>query len=145
MRIIVIGKYNSCAVRSLIVKNFIELTRYFTKGAFTELLNEQKVVQTLMQSQGNEKEKIEKANKLLEECKHESISFNSMDNLGLIFFHGGNKSTGFSIITNKRTTRETYNDLLKLKNCQSGKDIMNLIKIKDKKKLKLDIVEKLND
>ena len=139
------GKYNNCAIRSLIVKNFIELTRYFTKGAFTELINEQKIVQTLMQSRGNEKEKIEKANQLLEECKHESISFNSMDNLGLIFFHGGNKSTGFSIITNKKTTRETYNDLLKLKNCQSGKDIINLIKIKDKDKLKLDIVEKLND
>ena len=50
------GKFQNCSVRSLIINKFIELTRYFTKGAFTELLNEQKIVQTLILSKGKEKE-----------------------------------------------------------------------------------------
>ena len=139
------GRFHNCCVRSLIVKKFIELTSYFTKGAFTELLNEQEIVQTLMQSKGKEKEKIEKANKLLEECKHDSISFNNMNNLALVFFHGGDNSNFFSIITNKKTNKQTYKDLLNLKNFQSGNDIINQINIKDKNKLKLDRIKKLND
>ena len=139
------GKCHNCCVRSLIVKKFIELTSYFTKGAFTELLNEQEIVQTLMQSKGKEREKIEKANKLLEECKHDSISFNNMNNLALVFFHGGDNSNYFSIITNKKTNEQTYLDLLSLKNFQSGKDIINRINTKDRNKLKLDSIEKLND
>ena len=139
------GRFYNCCVRSLIVKKFIELTSYFTKGAFTELLNEQEIVQTLMKSKGKEKEKIERANKLLEECKHDSISFNNMNNLALVFFHGGDNSNFFSIITNKKTNEQTYIDLLNLKNFQSGKDIINQIKIKNKDKLKLDCITNLND
>ena len=129
------GRFKNCSIRSLIVRKFIELTIYFTKGAFTELLNEQEGVQTLMNSKINEKEKIEKANQLLEECKHESISYEKMD-LALVFFHGGDNSNFFSIITNKNPNDKTYIDLLSLKNFQSGKDIIERIKIKDKEKKK---------
>ena len=57
---------------------------YFTKNAFTELLNEQKGIQTLMQSKKKEKEKISEVNRLLEEYKYDSISFKKMD-LALVF------------------------------------------------------------
>ena len=120
------GRFNNCSIRSLIINKFIELTRYFTKGAFTELLNEQEAVQTLMNSKYNEKEKIKKANNLLEGCKHESISFKNMD-LALVLFHGGDNSNYFSIITNKNESDKTYIDLLNLKNFQSGNDIIKLI------------------
>ena len=63
------GNFKNCSVRSLIIRKFIDLTKYFTKGAFTELLNEQESVQTLMNSKFNEKEKIEKANNILENHK----------------------------------------------------------------------------
>ena len=139
------GKFQNCSVRSLIINKFIELTRYFTKGAFTELLNEQKIVQTLILSKGKEKEKIEKANKLLEECKHDSISFNNMDNLALVLFHGGVNINFFSIITNKKTKKQTYDDLLSLQNLQSGENAIKRINIKDKAKLKLDKIDKLKD
>ena len=138
------GKFDNCSIRSLIIRKFIELTRYFTKGAFTELLNEQEGIQTLRNSNCNEKEKIEKANNILENCEHESISFEKMD-LALVFFHGGDNSNFFSIITNKNENDQTYIDLLNLKNVQSGKDIIKKIKFKDKKKIKLDNIEHLND
>ena len=141
------GRFNNCSVRSLIVRKFIELTRYFTKGAFTELLNEQEKVLTLINSKGNEKIKKEKANLLLEEFQHESISFKNMD-LALVFFHGGDNSNYFSIITNKNYDDKTYIDLLSLQNFQSGKDIIKRIHFKDdkdKKKIKLEGSEKLKD
>ena len=103
------GRFNNCAIRSLIINKFIELTSYFTKGAFTELLNEQQGVLSLMHSKFNEKEKIAKANELLENCKHESISFEKM-NLALVFFHGGDNSNYFSIITNKKKDDPIYID-----------------------------------
>ena len=142
------GRFNNCSVRSLIIRKFIDLTKYFTKGAFTELLNEQESVQTLMNSKYNEHEKIEKANNILEKCEHESISFEQMD-LALIFFHGGDNSNFFSIITNKKPNDQTYIDLLNLKNFQSGKDIVKRIKTKDlkkeKKKINLENMVELND
>ena len=138
------GRFESCSIRSLIINKFIELTRYFTQGAFTELLNEQKGIQTLINSKSNEKEKIDKANELLEKSKHESISFEKMD-LALVFFHGGDNSNFFSIITNKKIDDPTYIDLLNLKNFQSGKDIIKRINIQNKKRIKLDCIEKLND
>ena len=130
------GRFNSCSVRSLIIKKFIELTRYFTEGAFTKLLNEQEGIQILMNSKFNEKEKIEKANILLENCVHESISFEKMD-LALIFFHGGDNSNFFSIITNKNPNDKIYNDLLRLKNFQAGEDIIQRINSNNKKNINL--------
>ena len=47
------GKEKRCIVRSLIIKKFIELTIQITKGAFNEILNEQKGVQILMSSTFN--------------------------------------------------------------------------------------------
>ena len=52
--------------------------------------------------------------------------------LALVFFHGGDNSNFFSIITNKKPEDQTYIDLLRLKNYQSGNDIIGLIKIKNK-------------
>ena len=139
-----VGLNNCCFIRSLIIKKFIDLTRYFTKGAFTELLNEQKEVQTLLLKKFDENKIIEKANDILENCTHESISFEKMD-LALVFFHGGDNSNYFSIITNKKPEDKTYIDLLRLKNYQSGNDIIELIKSKDKNLLKLDKIEHLVD
>jgi len=136
------GNVKNCSVRSLIIRKFIDLTKYFTKGAFTELLNEQESVQTLMNNKFNEKEKIEKANNILENHKHDSISFEKMD-LALIFFHGGNNSVFFSIITNKEPYDSTYKDLLNLKNFQSGKNITK--RIKTDKHINLDEAELLTD
>ena len=138
------ASFNNCAIRSFIIQKFIDLTGYFTNGAFTELLNEQKGVQTLMKSKRSEKEKIEEANKLLEECKHDSISFEKMD-LALVFFHGGNNCDFFSIITNKKINDPIYINLLGLRNFQTGQDIIKLIEAKDKTKINLEGVQKLND
>ena len=150
------GRFDNCLVRSLIIRKFIDLTKYFTKGAFTELLNEQEDVLNLIHKKKNEQEKIEKANNILENFKHESISFNKMD-LALIFFHGGDNSNYFSIITNKDPDDNVYKELMKLKNFQSGKDIIQRInsskkneleKKKNKKQVKSNIFEnivKLND
>ena len=121
------GRFNSCSLRSLIIRNFINLTKYFTKGAFTEILNEQKDILALMNQKYTEKEKIDKANNILENCIHEPISFRKMD-LALIFFHGGDNSNYFSIITNKSPNDKTYIDLMKLKNLHSGEDIAKRIK-----------------
>ena len=130
------GKFHNCCVRSLIVNKFIELTRYFTKGAYTELLNEQKETQNILTYKFNETEEMIKANNKLEDWKHESISYDKMD-LALILFHGGDNSNYFSIITNKKPEDREYMNLLNLKNFQSGKDIINRIKTKDKNKLQL--------
>jgi len=136
------GKINNCSVRSLIVRKFIDLTKYFTKGAFTELLNEQKSIQEIIHKKYNDKKKIEKANNILENHKHDSISFEKMD-LALIFFHGGNNSVLFSIITNKKPYEDTYRDLLNLKNFQSGKDIIK--RIRTDKIINLEEAELLTD
>ena len=130
------GKFSNCCVRSLIVKKFIELTRYFTKGAFTELLNEQKETQSFLTNKYNEKEEMLKANKILESYKHDSISYDRMD-LALVLFHGGDNSNYFSIITNKKPEDKDYIDLLNLKNFQSGKDIIKKIKTDNKNKMKI--------
>ena len=131
------GRFNSCSLRSLIIRNFINLTKYFTKGAFTEILNEQKDILTLMNQKYTEKEKINKANNIFENCIHESISFRNMD-LALIFFYGGDNSNYFSIITNKSPNDKTYIDLMKLKNFQSGEDIAKRVKTTKSKEIKKD-------
>ena len=138
------GNIQNCSIRSLIIRKFIDLTKYFTKGAFTEMLNEQKSIQTLLNSKFYENEEIEKANNILEKCVHESISFEKMD-LALFFFHGGNNSNFFSIITNKESNDPIYIDLLNLKNFQSGNDIIERINIKDKNMINLQSIEYLTN
>ena len=51
------GRFDDCVIRSFIINKFIDLTSYFTKSAFTELLIEQKGVQTLIQSKKKAKSK----------------------------------------------------------------------------------------
>jgi len=63
--------------------------------------------------------------------------------LALIFFHGGNNSGFFSIITNKKPNDSTYRDLLNLKNFQSGKNITK--RIKGNKNINLNEAELLTD
>ena len=137
------GNEKNCVVRSLIIRNFINLTGYFTKGAFTELLNEQEGTQILIHSKFNESEKITEANMLLDKCIHEPISFEDMD-LALVFFHGGDKSDFFSIITNKNPNDKIYKDLLRLKNFQSEPSVVKRIS-GDKTKINLEYSDKLND
>ena len=138
------GNFNNCSVRSLIIRKFIDISSYFAKGAFTKLKEEQKAIQDLMGNKNNDKEKIEQDNKILEDCKHKTISFEDID-LALIFFHGGNNIDFFSIITNKQPEDKTYKELLRIVNLQSGNDIIKRIKGKDKSKINLDSIEKLND
>ena len=136
------GNFDNCELRSLIIRKFIEISIYFTKGAFTELKNEQKYLQDLLKNKYNEEQKKEKVNTILENCKHKFISFNDID-LALIFFHGGNNSDIFSIITNANTNKKVYIDLLNLRNLQAGKNIIKRIPSKENSMI-LETV-KLND
>ena len=71
--------------------------------------------------------------------------------LALIFFHGGDNSNDFSIITNKNPNDRTYIDLLNLRNFQSGNNIIKRIKTKDfekekgNKEMDFGNIVKLND
>ena len=124
-------KLNYCEFRSMIVNKFIELSRYFTKGAFTQLIKEQ--------------ENFNNSNKIPEEYEHESISFYKMD-LAFVFFYGGNKSNGLCIITNKKPDDPEYKKLYKLLNYQTYDNItVNKAKSKLNKNSTLLSVKPLND
>ena len=118
--------FKNCKVRSMIVKKFIDLTGYFTKGAFSQLIKEQENIQIELQKKYEEEEKIQESNSILENYEHDSISFDKMD-LSLVLFHGGNNSVGFSIITNKNPEDNEYKELLNLLNIQSYKNLKPFI------------------
>ena len=112
------GTLEYCKVRSIIIKKFISLTSFFTKGAFSELIKEQNIAQKLIQKKIKESKKIENANNILENCKHEPISFENIENLALVLFHEGDDSNLFSIITNKLNDKIIYDALIALINSQ---------------------------
>ena len=127
------NKFKYCKVRSLIIKKFIDLTCYFTKGAYSELIKEQDLIQNLRQKRLEEKEIIQYANDKLENYQHETISFDKMD-LALVFFHTGDNRVCFSIITNEKLDANIYNELLELKNSQLLPTENKLLKLPDYKK-----------
>ena len=107
---------NGCLIRTFIVESFINLTKHFTEGAFTELLKSQENIHKKLFNQYDENNDINNAVNDLALHKHEVISFDKIDP-SLIFFHEGTGQS-FSIITNKNKTDKEYNDLLALRNSQ---------------------------
>ena len=103
-------------IRTFIIDNFIELTKYFTEGAFTKLINEQTITHHKMFGQYNEGEDIKNGIDNLANDEHYIISFDKI-NPSLVFFHEGDGQM-FSIITNSNPEDEEYHKFLDLKNCQ---------------------------
>ena len=129
------GLEEKCLVRSLIVKNFIKLSNIFSKGSFTQLINEQNEAQNLIRKKISRNENINEANQIIENFKHEQISFYLID-YAFVLFHGGNDMSLFSIITNKKNTDKEYKDLLDFINMQSLKNVSKQIDIKEEDEIK---------
>ena len=110
------GGTNNAKIRNFIVECFIKLTKHFTEGAFTDLLKNQQLVHDNSFGQYNENVDINNAIKNLSNTDHKVVSFDEI-NPFLLFFHEGNGQL-FSIITNKNTSKEESNNLLKLINSQ---------------------------
>ena len=105
-------------VRTFIVESFIKLTKHFTDGAFTNLLQRQEQTHKSLTGKYNEEEDINNAVKdLANNINQEIISFEKIDP-SLLFFHEGEGQL-FSIITNKSKTDKEYIDLLALENSQA--------------------------
>ena len=117
-------------VRLFILKNFIELTKYFTKGAFNEILESQEAVHKITFGKYDEKDDIDNAMKCLANNKHDIISYDKI-NPSLLFFHEED-GQGFSFITNKFDDDE-YKSLCDFKNTQFND---NNYKIPNYKKFK---------
>ena len=109
---------NQSLLRTFIVKNFIEVSKYFAEGTFTKIIKVKQVhnVKSIfgIYSEG---EYINAAVHNLANNQHKVISFDNID-FSLIFFHEGS-SPLFSIITNKNKSDKEYKDLLLIKNFQS--------------------------
>ena len=85
-------------IRTEIIENFIKLTKYFTKGAFTEIIASQEETHELLFGQYNAEKDANKGLEQLSNTEHDVISFDKI-NPSLLFFHEGS-GQGFSIITN---------------------------------------------
>ena len=108
-------------IRKYIIGAFMELTNYFTIGAFDKLLNEQNSCINNNSTYFNEKEVVEKAvEKLTEEDS--IINFNQLNNKAFIFINNDGQS--FSIITcaPKETKLYQYLDILYNSGAKFGKD-----------------------
>ena len=125
------GGTNNTKIRNFIVECFIKLTKHFTEGAFTDLLKNQKLVHDNLFGQYNENVDINKAINNLSKTAHKEVSFDEI-NPFLLFFHEGNGQL-FSIITNKNTSQEESNNLLKLINSQVIKKEERLSQLPDYK------------
>ena len=105
---------NQCLLRTFIVNNLIEVSKYFAEGAFKKLIKSKQ--------NHNDKSLLgiyyegEYINNLANN-QHKVISFDNID-FSLIFFHEGSSQL-FSIITNKNKSDKEYKDLLLIKNFQS--------------------------
>ena len=109
-----IGDKDLFSIRSTIVKNFINITKYFTQGAFDDLLKNQIITHNILFGQYDEGNDIKKAIDSLAEKKSGVFSFEKIDS-SLLFFHQGDND-GFSILTNKDIKDKEYQNLLKLLN-----------------------------
>ena len=90
-------------LRSHIVEGFIDSTIYFTKAAYSKLINEQIQTHKIIRDY-NEQEDIEEGIKNLDKYKENNVSYDKI-NSPLIFFHEG-KDIRFKIITNSPKTEE---------------------------------------
>ena len=131
-------------LRTFVVDNFISLTKYFTEGAFTNLINEQNLTHKISFGQYDEGEDIENAIKSLAKNNHFKISFDNLDS-SLVFFHEGNGEM-FSIITNEKTEKEEYEKFLELKNSQTTENEEKIKKLPNYKEYKqIDFLRELKD
>ena len=106
-------------MRNYIIENFIEITKYFTEGAFTNLLKNQDIKHELLfgnYDRKQENKENENAVNNLAKDQHKVMSFKNIDST-LVFFHEG-VNESFSIITNKDPKDQEYINYLELKNCQ---------------------------
>ena len=88
-------------IRSFIIKNFIDFTKYFIEGEFINLVNNQKrTFQQAMRNFDEEEENKEAIQKLANVGNKENdlISFNKLDPSLLLFQEGNGE--GFNIISN---------------------------------------------
>ena len=106
-------------IRKFILESFINITKHFTEGAFTELLKRQEQTHKVITGQYNEEQDINDAinNLALNNNNKNIVSFDKIDP-SLLFFHEG-EGQSFSIITNKNKTDKEYIDLLALQNSQA--------------------------
>ena len=117
------------SIRTFIIESFIKLTKHFTKGAYDELVAQQKETEiSLNQEHYDSNKDLNNGIKALSKVNANLISFDKF-NYSLIFFHEGD-GQGFSIISNlpsiKNSTnnsgiRDEYNKLKKLLNYQTYK------------------------
>ena len=112
------SKNNLKNIRTFIIDSFIKLTKYFTEGAFTNLIH-QNINHKIIFGQYNEREDIKEGINNLAKNDHYKISFDKIDP-SLVFFHEGDNPF-FSIITNKTKDDDEYQKFLYLKNCQKLK------------------------
>ena len=118
-------------LRTLIFEGFIQHSNYFTQGAFTKLINEQKITHKMLFGQYDENEDNRKGINDLAKDKHFTISFDKIDP-SLIFFHDGENPL-FSYITNKKETDLEYKAFLCFFNCQTNEHIKSFPDYKNEK------------
>ena len=101
--------------REILIKGFIENTKYFTQGAFDKLLNSQQNTYKVGVEQGKYDEEKQK-NLAIEALSYheENISFDKIKS-SIIFFHEG-EGQEYSIISSCNSDDQEYKDLLNLKN-----------------------------
>ena len=114
--ILSLGDKDLHSIRSLIVKNFINITKYFTQGAFDDILKSQIITHSILFNQYDEEKDINNAIDNLAIIKNSGVfSFEKIDSI-LLFLHEGN-SQGFTILTNKDNNKDKeYISFLKLYN-----------------------------
>ena len=133
-------------IRTIIVKSFINLTKHFTEGAFTDLLKSQETTHKSQFGEYDEGEDVDKGVNDLATNSQRVVSYEEIDP-SLLFFHEGDGQL-FSIITNKRPNDKEYKDLLGLKNYQalSEKDkLKSLPKYNDENFDKFKFLEELKE
>ena len=118
-------------LRSSIIEGFIKLSNYFTQGAFSKLINEQKIAHKVLFGQYDENEDFKNGINNLAKDKHFVVSFDKIDP-SLIFFHEG-ESPIFSYITNKSPDDIEYQRFLSFFNSQGTSQIEKFPDYKDKK------------
>ena len=117
-------------LRSSILEGFIKHSIYFTQGAFTKLINEQKSAHKMLFGQYDENEDNRKGINDLAKDKHFVVSFDKIDP-SLVFFHEGN-GPSFSYITNKKESDEEYQTFLALFNSQTNENFKSFPDYKNK-------------
>ena len=138
LNILSLGDKNLNQMRSYIVKNLIQITKYFVQGAFDELISKQTIAHRMLFGQYDEEKDIRNAFDILATNKSE-FSFDKIE-YPLIIFHEG-ETNGFSILPNKNNKDNEYGNLVKL--YDHYKKYKKKLKEKDKDKVKDKDIDKL--